>query len=225
MLASVPRISAERAAAQRERLISAAITAFAQDGYDATTVDAVCRASGLSKGSVYTYFATKEELFLAASEEVFEQRYAAMEQTWRDRPADTGLEALLEAFATSLVNTQPAFLRLWVEGFLVAGRVPALASMKAAYHRRFGDLLVDVLSSVQSRSGLDGDLDAGAAATHLMALADGLMLHRLVPGLDPDESSLHAVGSLLALPSRDRRPRSARPSFCPRGPAPTPARH
>jgi len=202
----VPRISAERAAAQRQRLVAAAIDAFAKDGYDATTVDAVCRASGLSKGSVYTYFATKEELFLAASEHVFEQRYAAMQQTWRDQPANTELDALLEAFATSLVGTQPAFLRLWVEGFLVAGRIPELASMKASYHRRFGDLLMDVLTAEGNASRLDKGLDARAAASHLMALADGLMLHRLVPGLDPEEGSLRAVGSLLALPSRDGRP-------------------
>jgi AcrR family transcriptional regulator len=202
----VPKISTERAGAQRQRLVAAAIAAFAQDGYDATTVDAVCRASGLSKGSVYTYFATKEELFLAASEHVFEQRYAAVEQTWRSGLADAGVDVLLEAFATSLVATQPTFLRLWVEGFLVAGRIPALASMKASYHRRFGDLLVEVLTAAQNASRLDTGLDVRSAASHLMALADGLMLHRLVPGLDPDEGSLRAVGSLLALPARDARP-------------------
>lgn len=193
----MPKISEERARSQRLRLVEAAIDAFAGRGYDATTVDDVCRTCGLSKGSVYTYFATKEELFLAASEHVFEQRYATVEGTWHRGRSEAGLDAVLTAFATSLAGTSGSFLRLWVEGFLVAARIPELARMKASYHQRFGDLLIEVLTTAMSDGRLTAPVDPRAAATVLMALADGLMLHQLVPSLDQDRDD-EAVQKLVA---------------------------
>lgn len=195
----MPRLSAERSQAQRLRLVEAAIGVFAEQGYDASTVDAVCRASGVSKGAVYTYFASKEELFLAASEHVFEQRFRALEDTWRRQPGAGGVEGVLEAFARSLLHSDRSFLRLWVEGFLVAARIPALAAMKTTYHRRFGTLLEEVLQSAQRAGDLDQSLDVALAADSLMSLADGLMLHLLVPGLGPDtDRAVGGMGEILA---------------------------
>jgi AcrR family transcriptional regulator len=199
----VPRISAERSQAQRLRLIEAAIGVFAEKGYDATTVDAVCRACGVSKGAVYTYFASKEELLLAASGHVFEERFRALHDVWRREPGAAGIEDVLEDFADSLLHSDRSFLRLWVEGFLVAGRIPALATMKTTYHHRFGALLVDVLQSAQRAGHLSPDLDAALAADSLMALADGLMLHLLVPELGADaDRAVRGMREILAPLSR-----------------------
>lgn len=44
-------------------LTEAAMQEFAEHGYDATPVEAVARRAGVSKGLLYVYFKTKEELF------------------------------------------------------------------------------------------------------------------------------------------------------------------
>lgn len=46
-------------------ITAAALAAFAENGYAATRVDDVARRAGVSKGLLYLYFATKEELFRA----------------------------------------------------------------------------------------------------------------------------------------------------------------
>lgn len=46
-------------------IAAAAFEAFAENGYDATRVDDVARRAGVSKGLLYLYFKTKEELFKA----------------------------------------------------------------------------------------------------------------------------------------------------------------
>jgi AcrR family transcriptional regulator len=204
----MPRISAERSQAQRLRLVEASVRVFAEQGYDATTVDAVCHACGLSKGAVYTYFSSKEELFLAASEHVFEQRYRVLIETLRrQEPRAAGVDGVLASFADSLARTDRSFLRLWVEGFLVAARMPALAELKTTYHRRFGDLIIDLLEAAQRTGELDQGLDAALAADALMSLADGLMLHGLVPGLGADaDRASHAMSEVLAPLWRGKRP-------------------
>lgn len=202
----MPRVSAERSRAQRERIVTAAVEVFAERGYGPTTIDAVCQVCGLSKGAVYTYVASKEELFLAASEHVFERRYAALAGARDATAGDGGIEALLEAFTGSLVHGERPFLRLWVEGFLLADAIPGLAALKSAYHERFAELLVDVLRSAQRDGALDPSLDVRPAADALMALADGLLLHALVPRSGPGPEQAVQVMTELFAPWRTGPP-------------------
>ena len=48
-----------------QEITEAALAAFAEKGYAATRVDDVARRAGVSKGLLYLYFKTKEELFKA----------------------------------------------------------------------------------------------------------------------------------------------------------------
>ena len=52
----------------RTRLLDAALQTFRTKGYAATTVDDVCAAAGLSKGSFFHHFKGKEALAIAAAE-------------------------------------------------------------------------------------------------------------------------------------------------------------
>lgn len=59
---------AQRKAAQRAHLLAVAIGQFGQHGYHATTVPAIVKAAGVSTGSFYFYFRSKEDVFAAALE-------------------------------------------------------------------------------------------------------------------------------------------------------------
>jgi AcrR family transcriptional regulator len=48
-----------------QEIAAAALAAFAEKGYAATRVDEVAKRAGISKGLVYLYFKTKEEMFKA----------------------------------------------------------------------------------------------------------------------------------------------------------------
>src|ERR1700722_17433909 len=51
---------------KREALLDAARAVFSRDGYAASSVDDVAGEAGIAKGTVYLYFKSKEELYLAA---------------------------------------------------------------------------------------------------------------------------------------------------------------
>lgn len=61
-IAPAPRTSA------RSKLIDAAHLLVRQQGYSATSVDQICAAAGVSKGSFFHHFASKEALAAAAAE-------------------------------------------------------------------------------------------------------------------------------------------------------------
>lgn len=47
----------------QQRILCAAESLFAHQGYDSTTIDQIARAAGLTKGAVYYFFKNKAELF------------------------------------------------------------------------------------------------------------------------------------------------------------------
>jgi TetR/AcrR family transcriptional repressor of nem operon len=57
----------------RTKILDAALEVIRTKGYNATTVDDLCEAAGLTKGSFFHHFDTKEELAIAAAE-----RFGAM---------------------------------------------------------------------------------------------------------------------------------------------------
>ena len=48
---------------KRERIIRAALGEFAASGYEKATLDGVVQAAGISKGGLYEYISSKEDLF------------------------------------------------------------------------------------------------------------------------------------------------------------------
>src|SRR5215467_6856516 len=65
----VPKIAEQARAARREQIIAAGLACFARAGYHTTTMADVAAQAGVSKGTPYLYFASKEALFLALHEE------------------------------------------------------------------------------------------------------------------------------------------------------------
>jgi AcrR family transcriptional regulator len=65
-------------------IAEAALAVFSAKGYDAARVDDVAHRAGVSKGLLYLYFRTKEELFKAVIRKFISPRIEALENGVRD---------------------------------------------------------------------------------------------------------------------------------------------
>jgi len=97
---SVPARRRVPAAERREELISAAVHEFARGGLHGTAVERIARRVGVAQPYVFSLFANKRELFLAALERSFHEvgdtfRRAASE--FREGRAPSGCEDALDA--------------------------------------------------------------------------------------------------------------------------------
>jgi len=61
---------------KRERIIDAALSEFASKGFTAANINVIAKNAEISIGSMYNYFASKEDLFLT----LFEGGYAKLEE-------------------------------------------------------------------------------------------------------------------------------------------------
>ncbi|WP_327291823.1 TetR/AcrR family transcriptional regulator [Streptomyces sp. NBC_01198] len=85
----------ERSDATVEDLLAAARTLFANSGYAATSLDAVCEGAGVTKGALYHHFAGKKQLFSAVYARE-QERLAARITAAYVAVADDPWEAVLE---------------------------------------------------------------------------------------------------------------------------------
>lgn len=93
---ATPAPSARRLAT-RERLLDAAVEAFAEEGLQGASVEGVCHRAGFSRGAFYSNFSSKEELFLAVLEREFEHRAQKLEaKTIELEPVLRGHNGFLE---------------------------------------------------------------------------------------------------------------------------------
>lgn len=66
----MPKVSAEHKEAVRDRLLEATRRCLTRKGYEGTTVRDIAAEAGVSIGTLYNYFASKEDLIEALSEHV-----------------------------------------------------------------------------------------------------------------------------------------------------------
>lgn len=67
----MPRISAERRATRRGGIIAAARRCFSRNGFHETSMSDIAAEAGVSVGTPYRYFASKEEVVLEVAGEAF----------------------------------------------------------------------------------------------------------------------------------------------------------
>jgi AcrR family transcriptional regulator len=107
---------------QRERLLIAVAECSLAGGYQAATIEGITARAGVSKKTFYEHFKSKDEIFLAAYQEAFEQLRSAVnraflsEERWPARVA-----AALGEFLGFLA-ANPAFAHLCIVEVHSAGR-------------------------------------------------------------------------------------------------------
>lgn len=97
--------------ARRQDILAAAARLWDESSFSALSMAQVAAQAGLAKGTLYLYFRTKEELFLAITEEELLDWYEEMDEALRRGPKSPGPEELAGLIAASL-GSSPRLPRL-----------------------------------------------------------------------------------------------------------------
>ncbi|WP_151732926.1 TetR/AcrR family transcriptional regulator ['Paenibacillus yunnanensis' Narsing Rao et al. 2020] len=69
---------------RRSLILQAATQSFVQFGYKATTMDQVSKIANVGKGTIYTFFKTKEELFAEILDQASREQFAIMNRVGQE---------------------------------------------------------------------------------------------------------------------------------------------
>src|SRR5256885_9018285 len=164
----------------RERILDAAVAVLRERGHAGATTREIARVAGCSEGSLYTYFANKEQLLLAVMTErlppFIPLLHALLERAGEDR-----LEEHLEEVARLAVP-------FYVQMLPLAATVLATPELGAGLRRqnlgphRANEGLVSYLRLEQRLGRIRAGASLDAAAALLLGACQQRALNRLISG-------------------------------------------
>lgn len=162
-----------RKEARPAEIVEAALEVFAEKGFAAARLDDIAAAAGVSKGALYLYFETKQDLFRAVVRQAISPNLDAVEAAVM--AADIPFDMLLRGFYARMT------------AILTTARVGAVAKMVIGESRNFPDLAkvwhdelvvraLGVLTAVISRAQARGEVRPGDPRQHAFTVIGPVLL-------------------------------------------------
>ena len=190
----MPKISDLQRETRRQQILDAARRCFSRDGFHNTTTADIVRESGVSQGTLYLYFSTKDDIILALADDRHqaEAYVGALAQSEQD-PLE-GLAILLELHGDSLVDPQRLDARrVGVQGWGEALRNPVVHKSITANIISVRREIASLIARGQAAGQIRPEADPEAAARVLIAIFQGLTLSATLHG----DAEFAGVGPLI----------------------------
>ena len=155
-----------RKADRPTEIVQAALAVFAEKGFAGAKLDEIAARAGVSKGALYLYFATKEEMFRAVVEQAVRPNLALVQDMATAQMAFPELARTTARIMAHVAATSPlgGIVKMVIAE---AGNFPELA--RIWYERTIGPVL-EVLVAVITRAQARGELRPGDARQYALSL-------------------------------------------------------
>ena len=163
----------------RTKLLAAAETTFARDGFEAARLEDIASLAGYTRGAFYANFKSKEDIFFALLDQWVGRRIAVVTALLAQQktPAKR-LQALRAHYAQIAKDRRLALLSL--EFKLFAIRHPESHARLRTFQRRLRAYGADLVIRLTTEIGRDLPISSTGAAVGIGALSNGLLLEHLV---------------------------------------------
>ena len=179
----------EQSELSRERLIEAATRLFAERGYRDASVQAIGEAAGISRGSIFWHFGSKEGLLWAVVQRAFTRWEAeTLVPEVGDARGEEAIGRALRAHRRFLADEGGTLRLLFVLMFEALGPRPELAGEFARLHRDLRVLATPWLEEAVADGDFRDDVDPETIVTLIIATLGGIVYQHLLDpeGLDLD---------------------------------------
>jgi len=191
----MPKVVPEYKEEAKNRILEAANRVFAEKGYHEATMDDIAKRLGVSKGAIYLYFSSKEDLFEAMCKTAPQAFKAILYSSFGDEanPIQSATQFFDKMLKLSASNPGLSF-----EILSEASRNPGLKRILRQNHEEYERVLTGFLAEGRKRKIVGDNLDIRPHANALIALWNGLET-LLVSGLPIDEARRAWLEALKAI--------------------------
>jgi TetR/AcrR family transcriptional regulator, repressor for uid operon len=179
-----PKVTNQYKNEVREKIIESAVECFARTGFDRTKMDDIANLSDVSKGTLYLYFKSKEDLFYGicqSSLKKVREQLDGMLITKENLVSDA--ERFYDYFQKGI---NPYHNMVLLEMSVMATRNPRLRRV-LMQHRVNRHQVISEFIGLQIRNGFARkDIDKDAIASGLIGLYEGLVINKVTGAEDSD---------------------------------------
>ncbi len=166
-------------AKRRRQIIAAARQVFSRKGYDAATVEEIADTAGVSKGLIYNYFRSKEDILLATAEALMSRLEEHMERMSTAKATASDKILAAQHMHTGEMIKEWDFVQIMFEFWSESVRRPEMARPYARMFRKARAYLETVIDNGIA-SGEFRPVPAKEVASLMIAMADGLTVQRML---------------------------------------------
>jgi len=152
----------------REKILSAALDLFANKGYDATSIESIAKAAGISKGLIYNYYESKKSMLVA----IFEDAMALGERLIKKHKSSTDVNERAQGIIDTyfeLLDQHPEYLKLLMVISLQPGVMEDTKEMTREMFKRNQEMMGSMFNKGKHKDTIKGLM--------LDALLDGILLN------------------------------------------------
>lgn len=191
---------ARKRAFDRDETLDRAMRVFWRDGYAATTIDELVKATGVNRASMYDCFGGKQELFLEAVDRyVHETSARRLGTVDHSQPAPEVLRSMFIAMMTAADETERR-LGCFLTNCAVelASSEPSVRARVEQVFSKMQTLFRETIERGQAAGEIPAECDAEASAAMLLSVLQGLrVLAR--SGRDPAQLEFIADTAIATL--------------------------
>ena len=180
----------------RERLLRAARSVFALNGFHGASVEEIASEAGFSTGALYSNFTGKEDLFLVLMEREIDEYAREISDAVRTRASMAELATGGARQWMTMIEREPEVLLLFMEFWAYGVRDPEVRPKVAARFAQVRKLLTKLIVGGMREFDLEFEIPAEQLAVAIDALADGIARQKLA---DPDAVPDELMGRVLSL--------------------------
>ena len=189
----MPKLSEKDKVERRERVLDGARRCFAKYGYEGATVRRLEQEIGMSRGAIFNWFPSKEDLFIALAT----RDNARLLHIF----AEDGLEAILDA----LLLHDPDWLAVYLE---FGRRLRTDAELRERWKKIAPDdareRSLEWIEAAQSAGLMRSDVSAHEIGQFLGVILDGIAVQRALGFDAPEPELLHRLTRDALGAARDR---------------------
>ena len=162
---------------RRQEILAAALRCFARNGFRSTTITDIVRESGVSQGTFYVYFATKDDVIAALADDRSQSDALINAIAGAEADPVVGLAILFDLHGRTLGDAQRADeRRVTIQGWAEALRNEAIRERLVANTARVQQEIARLIERGQQAGRFRADAEPQGVARALMALFRGLTL-------------------------------------------------
>jgi TetR/AcrR family transcriptional regulator, repressor for uid operon len=172
-----PKVTIQYKSEIRERIIESAVECFAKTGFDRTKMDDIANLSDVSKGTLYLYFKSKEDLFYGicqSSLNKVKEQLNGMLITKENLVSDA--ERFYDYFQKGI---NPHHNMVVLEMSVMAARNPRIRKVLIQYRVDQHQVISEFIGLQIRRGFARKDIDKDAIASGLIGLYQGLVINKL----------------------------------------------
>jgi len=176
----MPIVSDEYKEEKKEKILDSAFTCFAKKGFETATMDDIVAHSGMSKGAIYNYFSSKEEIYLDLLTRATEKNFIQYNKHFAKlRTSISKIDYLFNVYlaANPIDRERLEFVVVFYEFNLQSSRDPQLLKQLKDRKKILVDLVENIIIEGQNRGEFKPHFQAALYAERFWTIIDGVNLH------------------------------------------------